>query len=193
MDRGFRRSGRIIYQPICDGCRACRPIRVPVATFKPSKSQRRVHRRNADLALTVSRPAPSDEKLDLYRRYVTQWHGRDSREEDRETFESFLYDSPVETLEFAYRDAAGRLIGVGLCDVCTKSLSSVYFYFDPDEARRAIGTYSAIIEIETAMEMGIPHYYLGYWIQACAAMEYKSNFRPFELLQANGTWQGESA
>ena len=41
MDAGFRRSGRVVYQPACPTCRACMPIRVPVATFQPSKSQRR--------------------------------------------------------------------------------------------------------------------------------------------------------
>ena len=41
MDAGFRRSGDLFYQPICARCRKCTPIRVPVATFAPSASQRR--------------------------------------------------------------------------------------------------------------------------------------------------------
>src|SRR5690349_11416678 len=53
MDAGFRRSGRVIYQPACEGCRACVPIRIPVASFSPSKSQRRAWRRNQDLKVTV--------------------------------------------------------------------------------------------------------------------------------------------
>jgi len=54
MDAAFRRSGRLIYQPICAGCRACTPIRVPVAAFEPTKSQRRVMRKNADLVIDVA-------------------------------------------------------------------------------------------------------------------------------------------
>src|ERR1700683_3842287 len=38
LDAGFRRTGELIYQPICAGCRACVSIRVPVAEFSPSKS-----------------------------------------------------------------------------------------------------------------------------------------------------------
>src|SRR5690606_123433 len=57
MDAGFRRSGRVIYQPICRGCRACIPIRIPVETFRPGKSQRRCWRRNADLTVSVGAPA----------------------------------------------------------------------------------------------------------------------------------------
>ena len=41
MDAGFRRSGKLVYQPVCAGCRACVPLRVPVETFRASKSQRR--------------------------------------------------------------------------------------------------------------------------------------------------------
>jgi len=193
MDAGFRRSGRVVYQPACAGCRACVPIRVPTAAFMPSKSQRRCARRNADLKLEVSRPAiSSDEKFELYRRYTIARHGRDGKAEeepDRASFDSFLYESPVDSMEFTYRDATGRLLGVGICDVSERSLSSVYFYFDPDEHRRGLGTYGAIREIAFAREAGIPYYYLGYWIEPCRSMRYKADFRPFELLHPDGQWR----
>src|SRR5438477_622465 len=66
MDAGFRRSGKLLYQPVCGACRACVPIRVPVATFRPSKSQRRCRRRNEDLEVTVAGPVATDEKFQLY-------------------------------------------------------------------------------------------------------------------------------
>jgi leucyl-tRNA---protein transferase len=191
MDTGFRRSGRLVYQPVCDGCHACVPIRVPVGRFRPSKSQRRSCRRNEDLAVTVREPEATDEKFGLYRRYATQWHGKSEADETREAFEQFLYDSPVDTIEFTYRDAAaGRLVAVGLCDVSPASLSSVYFYFDPAEAKRGLGTFGAVYEIETARRLGIPYYYLGYWITGCGAMEYKASYRPAEVLGADGVWRG---
>jgi arginine-tRNA-protein transferase len=64
MDAGFRRSGKVIYQPTCRGCRACLPLRVPVDRFTPGKSQRRCLRRNADLALTHDTPRPTGEKYE---------------------------------------------------------------------------------------------------------------------------------
>jgi arginine-tRNA-protein transferase len=73
--------------------------------------------------------------------------------------------------------------------VCARSLSSVYFYFDPAHARRGLGTYGAMREIELARQRGIAHYYLGYWVQPCGAMRYKDEFRPNELLGADGTWR----
>ncbi|HEY7117969.1 MAG TPA: hypothetical protein VH475_15385, partial [Tepidisphaeraceae bacterium] len=135
MDAGFRRSGRVVYQPVCAACRACVPLRIPVGSFAPDKTQRRVWRRNQDFSVTFDAPRATAEKHELYNRYRRDWHGGED-EHSWEDFVGFLYDSPVNTLEFEYRDGDKRLIGVGICDVSEESLSSVYFYFDPAEARR---------------------------------------------------------
>jgi len=186
MDAGFRRSGEYFYQPICRGCRACVPLRVPVPAFAPSASQRRVCRRNADLRITVAPVDYRDEDFALYRRYSREWHGKDVSDDD---YTAFLVDSPVATAAFRYRDAAGRLLAVGICDVCDESLSSVYFFFDPGEASRGLGTYGAVQEIAWAAGHQIPYYYLGFWINDCAAMSYKARFRPYELLGTDGVWR----
>jgi arginine-tRNA-protein transferase len=188
MDAGFRRSGKVVYQPVCPGCRQCVPLRVPVASFTPSKSQRRAWRRNQDLTVTIAPPEPTLEKHDLYERYRRDWHGS-ADPPSWEQFVSFLYDSPTQTLEFSYRDGAGHLLGIGICDLSPKSLSSVYFYFDPAQSGRALGTFSALYEIDWARRAGIPHYYLGYWVAGCTAMAYKNTFRPCELLGTDGVWR----
>jgi arginine-tRNA-protein transferase len=140
-------------------------------------------------------PVADDERYELYRRYVDGWHGRaiedgpDTAAADpREAFESFLYDSPVDTVEFTYRNPNGQLLAVGICDRSKQSLSSVYFYFDPAHARRGLGTFGALHEIAVARDAGIPFYYLGYWVRGCAAMEYKANFRPNQVLLPDGRW-----
>lgn len=192
MDAGFRRSGCLIYQPVCGACRECVPLRVAIETFHASKSQRRCWRRNQDLDVSVSKPQPNQEKFALYQRYMAQWHGRSAEVESDdawETFTAFLYDSPVDSLEYCYRDQAGTLLAVGICDVCPKSLSSVYFYHDPSQYRRGLGTFGALHEIERARDLHIPHYYLGYWINSCATMEYKAGFGPCEVLHPDGIWR----
>lgn len=188
MDSGFRRSGRVIYQPACRGCRECRPIRVPVDRFAPGKSQRRCARRNGDLIIETAPAASTDEKFHLYARYMRDWHGR-AGTESRSDFESFLYDSPVATIDMCYRDAAGRLLAVGICDVCARSLSSVYFFFDPAESCRGLGTFGVLQEIEFARANEIAHYYLGYYITGCESMRYKADFRPNEMLGTDGVWR----
>ena len=189
MDRGFRRSGKLLYQPACRGCRACLSIRVPVAQFRPSKSQRRCAKKNADLRVAIAAPRFSAEKFALYRKYIKQWHGR-ADAENAEALESFLYDSPMGgTLEFEYRDQASRLLAVGICDLCPTVLSGVYLFFDPDEARRGLGTFAALKEIEFAAAKELEFYYLGYWVAGCGAMEYKRNFRPNQVLHGDGVWR----
>jgi arginyl-tRNA--protein-N-Asp/Glu arginylyltransferase len=190
MDAGFRRSGNVVYQPICDACQQCIPLRVPVDRFAPDKSQRRCGRRNADLIVSHDRPDLTDEKFELYKRYVTDWHGKEkSSELDRESLQSFLYQSPVETLEFCYRTADGKLLAVGIADVCQQSFSSVYFYFDPQESDRGLGTFGALYELAYAKSRGIAFYYLGFWVQGCAAMQYKSRFQPCQILDITGAWK----
>ena len=200
MNAGFRRSGRMVYRPVCVGCQLCVPIRVPVDRFQPDKGQRRCERRNADLSVSVGAPVPTDEKFDLYQRYLTQWHEKpgdgDAAPGDgeaRASFEAFLYVSPVETVEFTYRDPDGRLLAVGIADVSSRSFSSVYFYFDPEHRHRGLGTFGALREIAWAARAGIPHYHLGYWVDGCRKMTYKNNFRPFELLRADGAWESPEA
>jgi arginine-tRNA-protein transferase len=84
---------------------------------------------------------------------------------------------------------AGKLLAVGICDVSRRALSSVYFYFDPAEYKRSLGTFGALREIAFAHDAGIPYYYLGYFIEPCRSMRYKAEFRPFELLHADGQWR----
>jgi arginine-tRNA-protein transferase len=190
MDAGFRRSGSILYQPICRGCRACLPLRVPISQFRPNKSQRRCWRRNQDLQVHYGRPVATDEKYALYTRYLTQWHTTSAMTDDRESFEQFLYDSPVESLEFEYRAPEGNLLAVGICDLCApRSLSSVYFYFDPSHARRGLGTFGALREIEFARRAGIVYYYMGFWVAGCRSMQYKTDYRPCEILHPEGVWK----
>lgn len=187
MDAGFRRSGKLIYQPVCRGCRACLPIRVPLAKFTPSKSQRRAERKNADLTVSVGALAPTEEKWELYKRYQKEWH--QGQVEDRAGFEAFLYESPVQTIEFTYRDGAGQLLAVGICDVCRRSLSSVYFYFDPSQSQRSLGVCGAMRELNYARNHQIPYYYLGYWVDGAPTMMYKKMYRSHDILHPDNIWR----
>ena len=186
LTRGFRRSGRVVYRPRCRACRECRQIRVPVDLFTPTRSMRRVLRRNTDLIVEEGRPTPTKEKFALYCRYLDTQHD-DSMARSYETFCEFLYDSPMETTEFRYR-CGGRLIGVSIADRVSLGLSSVYMYFDPDFADRSLGTFSVLWEIDYCRCGGLPYYYLGFYIAGSPTMSYKARFRPNEILVADDRW-----
>jgi arginine-tRNA-protein transferase len=191
MNAGFRRSGTVFYQPVCHGCRLCLPIRVPVKQFHPGKTQRRCARRNDDLVVEIQSPVPTPRKFDLYTRYVSQWHAAPEPPAWQE-FVSFLYESPVDSIEMTYHDAQGRLLAVGLCDIGPTILSSLYFYFDPAHAHRSLGVFGALNEIALARRAGLSWYYLGYWVNGCASMQYKADYHPHEILYPDGIWRPEN-
>lgn len=186
MNFGFRRSGRAVYRPRCVGCNACRPLRVLTARFEPTKSQRRVIRRNLDIRFVKTRPTPTQDRFDLYVRYLEFQHDS-SMTREFGSFVNFLYDSPTDTIEFLYL-LDDELVGVSICDVCPTGLSSVYMYFDPAHAQRSLGTWSALAEIEFCRRQGFPYYFLGYYVEGCRKMEYKARFRPNEILTEDGAW-----
>jgi len=160
---------------------------VPVETFRMTRSQRRVWRRNRDISVTLEEPSePTPDKHRLFISYVLAQHDG-QMPHDYDDFVRFLYDSPTETREFVYR-LEGRVVGLSLVDHCPDALSSVYMYYDPAVARRSLGTFSILWEIEFCRRYGISHYYLGYHVAGSPKMEYKARFGPHELLDDAFRW-----
>jgi arginine-tRNA-protein transferase len=187
MDLNFRRLGPLVYRPACDACAECRQLRVPVATFRPSRSQKRCLAKNRDLAIALGPPRLTDEKLALYERYLSARHDGQMTG-SREELEGFLYVSGIETIEVCYR-AEGRLAAVGIADVEPRSLSAVYCYFEPELGARGLGTFNVLWLLGEARRRGAAHLYLGYYVAGAPTMEYKAGYRPCELLRPDGTWE----
>jgi arginine-tRNA-protein transferase len=187
MDMGFRRSGLTIHRPACEGCRECVPIRVPVDRFQPSRSQRRVLRRNTDVRVEIDRPVCNEQKWRIFRDYLKHQHD-DTMSDDYIDFEAFLYASPTETLEMTFR-LGDAIVAAGIVDVGSECLSSVYFYFDPAHSRRSLGVFGALCEIEECVRRGLPYWYIGFYIRDCRRMNYKADFRPNERLMLDGAWR----
>lgn len=186
MDLNFRRLGPVFYRPQCDGCRECRTIRVPVAEFRPSRSQRRCWKRNADVTVEVGPPAPSEEKRSLYERYLDSRHDGQMDGSPAE-FHGFLYTSSVHTVEITYQ-LQGRLVGVGVADVEPMAMSAVYCYFDPHVASRSLGVFNVLRMVEECRRRGLPHLYLGYYVRDSRKMRYKADYRPCEILGPDTRW-----
>jgi arginyl-tRNA--protein-N-Asp/Glu arginylyltransferase len=186
LSRGFRRSGRVVYRPRCQGCCACRQIRVVVDGFEPTRSMRRVQRLNADVEVQVDHPILTEEKYDVFQRYLSRQHD-DSMDGSRESLREFLYSSPTSTFEFTYR-IDGRLMAASIVDRVPMGLSSVYVYFEPDFRERSPGVFSALYEIEYCRGHGLPFYYLGYHVADSPKMSYKARYRPNEVLAGDGRW-----
>lgn len=182
---GFRRSGRHLYRPHCEGCRACISVRIPVVDFAPNRTQRKLIRRNADLEIRV-RPALFDaEHYALYAHYIRTRHADgDMYPPSHEQYRTFLtLDQPYARLLELRLD--GRLVAVSAFDQLEHGLSAIYTFFDPDAEfeRRSLGTFAVLTLVERARRLGLPHVYLGYWIRECRKMAYKQAFQPLEMLE----------
>jgi arginyl-tRNA--protein-N-Asp/Glu arginylyltransferase len=193
MQTGWRRFGNMMFRPRCPECQACRSLRVPVATFRPNRSQRRCREMNAgQVRVSIGRPEVTREKLDLYDRYhafqsdTKGWRIHEPKDADE--YVSTFVDNPFPTEEWCYT-LDGRLIGVGYVDVLPEGMSAIYFYYEPDLRERSLGTWNVLCHLESAAQRGLPHVYLGYFVAGCRSLEYKANFAPNEMIGPDGVWR----
>lgn len=183
---GFRRSGAFTYRPYCDHCRACVPVRIPVAEFEPNRTQRKTWRRHCTLTAVQRKLAFDSDHYALYLQYQRYRHPGGGMDQDsREQYQHFLLHSNVATDLFEFREY-GRLRMVSLVDRLQDGLSSVYTFYDPAPAGASYGTYNVLWQIQRSRELGLRHLYLGYWIAQSRKMAYKAAFRPIEGLGAGG-------
>ena len=192
LEQGWRRFGASVFRPRCPACNACRSLRVLVERFQPNRSQRRVRKANEDvLSLRIGSPSVSRCKLDLYDRYhamQSEYKGWPLHEaKDKDSYANSFVENPFPTEEWCYF-LEDRLVGVGYVDHLPGALSAIYFFHDPDERPRSLGTWNVLKVIERAQELHIPFVYLGYFVEGCATMQYKASFRPNQVLSANGRW-----
>ena len=188
LKRGWRRFGYALFRPACPSCRMCQTLRVPVETFRPSRSQRRAWIANVNaVSIQVGAPSASEEKValrDAFQRYQSIGKGWP---EDVADYDEMFVKNPFPTEEWCYY-LEDRLIAVGHVDRLPEGLSAIYFYYDPRERRRSLGTFNVLSVIAAARERGLPHAYLGYHVEGCRSLEYKARFCPNEVLLPTGAW-----
>lgn len=186
--QGFRRSQNVLYRPSCADCSACLSARIDVSEFSPTKSQKRVLRRNRNIDRRASSPWATEAQYDLFRTYLDTRHA-DGGMADMDVFEfaAMIEETPIRSRVVEYTEN-DTLIGVSLTDVLSDGLSMVYSFFSPDYERNSLGTYLILDHINIAKEAGLPYVYLGYWVPGSQKMGYKSNFSGLEVF-SGGQWQ----
>ena len=194
---GFRRSQNIAYRPACESCRACVSVRILAQEFEIGKSMRRVLQRNSDLIGVMHDAEPSTEQYSLFRRYLDARHKRGGMSDMTVLdYAMMVEDSHVDTKVIEYRRrgpdtfitgrGTGELIAVALTDRMSDGLSVVYSYYDPGMEDRSLGTFMILDHIQRAVAAGLPHVYLGYWVNGSRKMNYKVRFQPQEHLGSKG-------
>lgn len=184
---GFRRSHTIAYTPVCDGCAACVSVRVPVRTFRPSKTQRKILRRNADLKAEECAALATHEQYALFKHYIEARHADgDMALMGEADYTALVEETPVRSSLIEFRDPDGTLLAGCLTDRLQDGFSAVYSYFETSQNGRSLGTFMVLWMIEHARLQGLDYVYLGYWVQGSAKMDYKRNFRPLEGFTPGG-------
>lgn len=184
---GWRRFGTMLFRPICQECRKCESLKIDVSRHTPSKSERRILRKNARLQTIIQHPTLTREHLELfdkYHRYKHQTRSWDAPKVDpKNYYASFVQGHGDFGFEVLYFDN-GRLIAVDLIDILDEGISALYCYYDPDYNARSLGRYTLLQQIEFARRLDLRWVYLGYYVEGCQSLAYKADYTP--LLQLHG-------
>jgi len=186
LQAGFRRSGNDIYKPHCPSCQECQSLRLDVNHFVASKSQKRIFSKNKDLKIIFSHTETAAH-YPLYEKYINTLHKDGGMyPATPEQYNGFLkcqmFD--VELMQLYLND---QLIAVAVTDPLPNAMSAVYFYYDPDFQKRSLGVYAVLAQIEHLKSIGKQWLYLGFQIDDCQKMNYKSRFQPHQRL-INEQW-----
>lgn len=187
IQHGFRRSGDHIYRPLCPNCEACVPVRIDLDEFIPNRSQRRCWKQNNDISVKVKPATFQSEHFELYTRYLNQRHpGGGMDKPNIDNYVNFLISSWSDTafIEFRLNE---KLVAIAVTDFITDAASAFYTFFDPDMAKRGLGTFAILKQIELARSHDLSWLYLGYWIKESQKMSYKTKFSGIEYYQS--IWQ----
>ena len=216
IQQGFRRSGKFAYRPHCENCNACIAVRVVLGDFDPNRSQKRAYKQHAGLTARIMPLSYNDSHFALYTAYQAARHPDEHLKKQAEAhrtaqiqneadeYRHFLCQSNVESLMVEFTDANKQVKIVSVIDVVDDGVSAVYTFYDTgfnagfkasesktslgDQSKRAsYGTYSIMWLIEWTKMLGLPYFYLGYWIADSQKMAYKQAFKPQQKL-IDGEW-----
>ena len=127
------------------------PLRIDLDAFKPSKSQRKTIRKNQDLTVIIRECFIDEEKEKLF-----VIHAERFTENKPASIYNFLSsedtaNTPCELKEICIYDG-DKLAAVSFLDLGEKASSSVYAMFHPDYAKRRLGIYTLLLEIEYSIK-----------------------------------------
>lgn len=179
LEMGFRRSGEQLYRPHCPYCSACQSLRINARQFRPSRSQKRILKRNAHLTWHFSEQA-NPQHYQLYCDYIHARHHQGGMyPPDKKQYQSFLCDSlPVSGFIEVFDKQ--QLIAVAIIDVLPNCLSALYSFFSPQHAHLSLGIYMILLQLSLAEQWHKDHVYLGYQIDGSDKMAYKQHFYPHQ-------------
>jgi arginine-tRNA-protein transferase len=163
------------------------PLRIHLDRFTPSRSQKRVLKKNQDARIVIGPSSLDETKEALFYK-----HRRRFTENVPSSLQDFLSPVPASVpcanVELCVY-IAGRLVGVTFLDLGENATSAVYAIFDPAQTKRSVGILMMLHSIRFSRERGCHYYYPGYAYREPFAYDYKKRFRGLEYLDWNSGWR----
>jgi leucyl-tRNA---protein transferase len=195
LSNGWRLLGHGLIRHNFTWCRGkmCNtiPLRIRLADFEPSKSQRKLLQRNKDLSVILG-----GIRIDETTESLFFQHNERLKEQRPASIFSFLSpnaaNEPVPGLEFRIYEKS-RHVCSSFIHLGAEAASATYCIFDPSVGHRSLGQYSMLLELLFLKEKGYTHYYHGYVNDVPSQFDYKLNFNALEQMNwANGAWSDKA-
>jgi len=194
VERGYRRFGKMYFRPVCENCQECQSIKIDVANYSFSKSEKRVIKKSKDVSIYIQTPSLTQDHLYLFDKYHLFMQEKKDWNFQNVTAEHY-YNSFVTGHEEYGKEVLyfydGKLIAVDLIDVLEDGISSIYFYYDPDYSHLSLGKLSLLQQIQLAEQSNKKWIYLGYYVEQCPSLNYKANYKPYLTLQGRPSLENE--
>lgn len=163
------------------------PLRVDLSRFSPSRSQKRILRRNSDLRVEVAETVIDDRIEGMFERHKQRFE-----ENIPDSIHDFLSAEPARVpclnRTIAVYDGE-RLVAASFLDIGCDSTSAVYAVFEPSESRRSLGIFTILRAIRHSREIGCSYYYPGYAYTGSSVYDYKKGIGALERYDWNGGWE----
>ena len=188
---GWRHFGTEFFRAslMSDGMHLKRQIalRIEVARFMRSRSQRRTFRKNGDLELSFDTADPGEAERQLFDVHKMRFKGNVP-----DSLSDFLgarsNGYPCEIQQLSVR-LEGRLIAASFFALGLRACSSIYAVFDPEYSRRRLGVFTMLSELEFARERGFQFYYSGYATVEPSCYDYKKEFSALQYYDWEESWR----
>ena len=138
-----------------------------------------------------------EESFNVFQQFQLGVHKEAEADCQKRHFKDFLIDSPLvpvshsETIKygtFHYQYIIDdKIFAVGVLDIIPKGIVCEYLYYNPTFRFIAPGVLSALLEISLTQQYflkdeNMKYYYMGYYVQSCPKMNYKSRYSASALL-----------
>ena len=139
----------------------------------------------------------SDESYEVFHKFQTGIHNEAEEDAQLKQFKNFLLDSPLAIEKHSDNISFGtfhyhyliddKIFAVGVLDILPKGVVCEYLYYNPYFRFIAPGVITALLEISLAQQYYLQdntmmYYYMGFYVQSCPKMNYKSQYSASALL-----------